>query len=414
MSLISFNRSSVPLVLAVLLISSGSVFLAENLTDTAAWPVVLPWWPVLLLVMGGWAIARGLANQLRGETAGVWLWLGEAVFALIVVGAGLIANFVTTTDWDLGFLEPPLVSTTRTVARTVDFTGDKLVADNPSGRIKVIGWDKPQTRVMLKMTAGGATLRSARRRVNKEGRPLIKRSGNSLRVVVKEQRLDVGEDNIPELTIRTPKAAALRLRAFGRITVSGMQAPVDVASRVGRIQLNRLAGPVRARGELGNINLSKIAGKVNVRNVQGDIRVADVSGPVAATNEGGLIYIARTEGDIKADNLGGPIEIADPGAAVNAGTDVNTEGHIIISANQAPLGVWRARSHLGPITVRLPGNSAFNLDAISEFGQIETSFTHRPSRQPGAGNTIKQQLNGGGPLVHLRTNNGNISVTAAD
>lgn len=415
MSVINFNRSSVPLVLGFLLLASGSVFLVENLTDTTAWSAILPWWPILLLVMGGWAIARGAANQLRGETASVWLWFGEAVFALLIIGAGLAANFLTTTDWDLGFLEPPLVTTTKTVARTIDFNGDRLIVANPSGRIKVIGWERPHAQVSLKMTSGGATLRSARRRLDKESELIIKDTKGSLHFRVKKQSLEKTGGKVSELTIRMPKAAAARLRAYGRVYVAGTEGPVDVASQVGRITLDGLAGPVKARNELGDIKITDAGGDLDIRNATGMIKVDKAGGPITAYNEGGSIFVFESKADIKANTLGGTIEIADPGGAVAANTRAAAGGgQVTISAKRAPAGEWRVRSEIGPIIIQLPRAAGFTLDAISEFGQLETNFFNHRGREPGTGDKINRPVNNGGPLVHLRTNNGNINVMAVE
>ena len=72
-------------------------------------------------------------------------------------------------------------------------------------------------------------------------------------------------------------------------------------------------------------------------------------------------------------------------------------------------GEWDLRASSGTITVELPKDSAFELDARTSSGKIDSSHPITVSGQVRK-NTLRGTVRGGGPTLALRTSSGSIRV----
>jgi hypothetical protein len=84
-----------------------------------------------------------------------------------------------------------------------------------------------------------------------------------------------------------------------------------------------------------------------------------------------------------------------------------SSGSIVVEGR--PSGPWNVHSSSGGVTLRLPSDAAFDLDARVSSGRIETAHPITLS-----GTISKQRLlgkvSGGGPLVTVRTSSGGIRI----
>lgn len=392
MGSLSVNRSSIPLILALLLLASGTLLLVENVSGRSAWPAVVPYWPVLLLVMGFWAVARGLVSQKSGAPASPWLWVGETVFALLIIAVGLAANFLISTKWDFSVLEPPLVTASTTTARTIAFSGGRLGVEGHAGNIKVIASDRRDVRLTLKRTARGATLTSARKRLSGPVLlPAVERGADELTLRLPPRPYSGLVHEFPQLTLAVPRGTSVRLRAVGSISVEGVRRAVRVESDLGRIAIRHVDGPVRVSTELGAIHLQ------------------DIRGPVWAHTEAGHVSAADIHGRVDLASEMGRVELVNPRGKVSVGTEL---GQVNVSTDRQPRGDWRLRTDMGHVSVRLPGRARFRLDAATDMGALDGSFIRRAVNRHFAGARIQKSFNGGGPLIYARAGGGAITVDA--
>jgi DUF4097 and DUF4098 domain-containing protein YvlB len=71
-------------------------------------------------------------------------------------------------------------------------------------------------------------------------------------------------------------------------------------------------------------------------------------------------------------------------------------------------GDWRLRSSSGTVTVRLPGEAAFELNARTSSGGIESGHevtVHELNKRE-----IRGNVRGGGYVLDVRTSSGNIRI----
>ena len=80
-----------------------------------------------------------------------------------------------------------------------------------------------------------------------------------------------------------------------------------------------------------------------------------------------------------------------------------------ITAQGEPSGEWNIQASSGSVSVQLPANAAFDLDARADSGSI--SINHPLTIQ---GVVRKEELHGkvrgGGPLVYVRSGSGRIEI----
>ncbi|MBV9771429.1 MAG: hypothetical protein JOZ32_17795 [Bryobacterales bacterium] len=198
----------------------------------------------------------------------------------------------------------------------------------------------------------------------------------------------------------------------------------DIETSGGPIFVRDVTGEVRAHTSGGSLNFTDIDGQLNgitsgggitleggksraiVRTSGGPIRVIDVSGDVDASTSGGGIWIERTSGRVRARTSGGGIEIREAIGSIDAWT---SGGGVRGSLLGQPTDECRLQTSGGNIDVSLGKDIHMDLDASASGGGIWTDFAV-PGRNDRSRRELRGPLNGGGPLLYLRTSGGGIIV----
>ena len=180
----------------------------------------------------------------------------------------------------------------------------------------------------------------------------------------------------------------------GNITLGACQSDVDVESDVGHIKLGAIAGKVDAKtGGPGDVTLEQCQSDVDVESDVGHIRLDSVSGKVNA-------------------KTGGPGNIT-LGACQNSVEVESDIGNIDAEIPTRPLHPWILRtSGPGKIRVTLSPDAALNIDAETH-GRISSDIPFQ-AQGPLTGPKLKGTINGGGPLLKLRTSIGEIRLKKKD
>ena len=207
-----------------------------------------------------------------------------------------------------------------------------------------------------------------------------------------------------EITLRTGGGSIKVASAKGKITaesgggsvvvLSGMQG-ATLETGGGSIQVDRCNGQVRATTAGGSIDLGDIGGAADIDTGGGSIRLTSAKGPVRATTGGGSIDLgsvpsARAEsggGGIVAKFLSGgertdsTLETAAGDITVYLASDLNVTVRAAIELANG----HKIRSEFSDIQVRSEGG---------EWGPKTV--------------TAEGKLNGGGPILKVRTSSGDI------
>jgi hypothetical protein len=177
----------------------------------------------------------------------------------------------------------------------------------------------------------------------------------------------------------------------GGITVGDLAGRIEVRGRNGTLFLRSIRGDIQGEEEGGDVVLSHCTGSARFRAMQGNIRAGVVEGKMEATT---------TNGDIDVQGALG-------GAVLSA-----TAGNITLGLPKDPAGATRIETDGGAITVRIDPEVHCSVRATSVWGKVHLrTMVPMAVRSGGDGRkTLVGTLNGGGPLVTLHANGGQVSI----
>ena len=192
----------------------------------------------------------------------------------------------------------------------------------------------------------------------------------------------------------------------GSITVGAIKGPAAVKSGSGAVVVGRVGGAVEASTGSGSITVDG-AGRLAANTGSGAITAAAVAGPVKANSGSGSISITQTgKGDVSVSAASGGITLTGVDGAARANS---ASGSIRIDGR--PAGPWSLHSSSGGITITVPPDAAFDLDARTNSGTIDSAH---PVTMEVTGKIDKRhvqgKVRGGGPLIEASSSSGGIRI----
>jgi hypothetical protein len=200
-----------------------------------------------------------------------------------------------------------------------------------------------------------------------EQNPPIEQTNNRVRIgYVKDK--DLLRNVSMRFEILTPPDSTVRARAdSGGIHVEGIRGPADCQVDSGGIEIDNIGSDVRASADSGGIRIRNVRGPVSAHADSGGVEAFGVAGSVDIATDSGGVQVAQT--------------------------------------TAAPV---RIRADSGGARVKLAPAAGYDISAGSESGRITVpemtaQGTIRPNRAEG-------KVRGGGPLVDVRVDSGNIHI----
>jgi hypothetical protein len=232
-------------------------------------------------------------------------------------------------------------------------------------------------------------------------------------VVISSRRGDVsvlGRDGDVEISSQHGDVAASDINGKVTLTLSGgsariaqISSDVSVQGRADDIAVADVKGATRLSGEFDTIKLSKIGGTVGFKSARtdmefskldgdldmdsGDMRAGDLTGPFRLLTRSKDIQLSGINGDVRLQNENGAVEI-----------------------HMNRLGSMQVSNRNSDIQIYLPDKAAFQLDARSRGGEIESDFDalriDNGDKQASATGTI----GAGGPHLVITNEHGGIEL----
>ncbi len=183
----------------------------------------------------------------------------------------------------------------------------------------------------------------------------------------------------------------------------------DLHTSGGGITVGDLAGKVNARTSGGGIKLGKLGATVDARTSGGSVTLDEARGPVKLSTSGGSITAGRIAGEADFSTSGGGIRIE----SVEGSLRAHTSGGSIRAGFVGPLKDDCSLSTSGgSVKVTLDRTAAFRLDAATSGGSVNAEGLTITIQHSNRGRTqLAGAVNGGGPLLKLRSSGGDIAVT---
>jgi len=278
-----------------------------------------------------------------------------------------------------------------------------------SGDVKV---DVPRDMELVKVETSGGNVSTS----GLAGRVDASSGGGSIRVddIAGVVNAETGGGSIDagtlgsDVTLRTGGGSIKITSARGRINAESGGGNVAVISALqdamvetggGSIQVERCAGRVKASTGGGSIDLGDIGGPADIETGGGSIRLSSAKGPVRAETGGGSIELNGVPSARAETGAGGIVAkfFSSKGAADDSLLETSA-GDIVV--------------YLMPglnITVRASIDLANGHNIRSDFSEI------RVLNEGGewGSKSAEGSLNGGGPVLKVRTTAGNISFLRA-
>src|SRR5271157_3200106 len=401
----------------VILIVIGLVFLLRNLgVHLPVWHFFGRFWPLLIILWGVIALIEHFNALKHGyRTRGLG---GGGIFLLIlIVIFGLAAHHSSDVNWegmrdqmqfgddDLGGMFGTAYTFEDTLEQT--FPGDgslRVVCDR--GAINVTPSDGDSIRVVVHKKLYAKT-QDAANKFNEGSKPQLTVNGTA--VVLNANTNGAGDHGVQaDMDIFVPRKAAVEIASKrGDVSINGRKADVKLTMQRGDIALNEVVGNARISLDKGSIRATDITGDVAIDGRVDDVTLEDVKGAVKLNGDffndirlskitkavefksaRSDITLASVPGDLeisgdalRATDVGGPMRLVTRSKeihleGVTGDIEVeNANGDIEVHpANKLPIGKMMITGKRGDITLVLPANAGFQVDATTRKGDITSDF----------------------------------------
>jgi len=346
----------------------GALLLLRNLGyRIPIWGYVARYWPALLI---GWGLLK-IVDYYRLRNAGdnQPLFSGREVALLIfVIFAGTAVTTAANMSSDLGnIFEIGDIDLWDITGNNFTFdehretpvpSGSNIEIVNFYGNVEVRPSDSDRVVLDVKKTVRASNKEEAER-LSKDFTFSISNIGSGYRIASnRESGVEFG--GIPRqrykssLTIQVPKRSALRLNnRNGKVSIQAVDGTQEVSNRYGQVDVRNITGTVQVENRNGSVRVQDVRGDVSVKSRNGDLFMSLVSPP---------------QKDIQISN------------------------------------------RYGNVTVELPSNSAFSIDARTEFGEIRSEFQGLNMAASNRERYLNGRVGAGGPQIMIAVGNGTIHL----
>lgn len=434
-----------------ILILLGLTFLAQNLRgDFGFFALFWKWWPLILIVWGLTKLYDRLAAQRSGEGGPPTISGGEILLVSCLVFIGLAISLGhrvsreigTDVNWGNEYSFDQDVPSLTVPARS------HISIRTERGDIEVHTIeDASEIRVSAKKTGHAWSENEARRQCERAS-VSISPSGDGYQVAA--QGGESGRCSV-NLEVHVPKQASVSARsdrgdihligiggdsavntARGDVDVRDPAGDVTVESRHGDVQVSDAAGSVRVAGDGGDVSISNVAGSAEINGeFSGPIRFEKIakgvhflshrtdltvsklsgrvdtsSGNLEITDASGNVILKTHDYDIDMENVGGRIHVE------------NRNGNVELRFANPPKDDIEIANERAAITVTLPSKAAFEINADSRSGEIESEFTDPSLKKTGGSNEdsdshLEGKVGSRGPKINLKTTYGSVTLRKA-
>ena len=183
---------------------------------------------------------------------------------------------------------------------------------------------------------------------------------------------------------------------------------VDLHTSGGDITVGDLNGKAYLRTSGGDLTLGKISGDIDGGTSGGNVRLEEGLAVVKLGTSGGDIRVGRAVGATDLGTSGGNIDIKSVENTLRAATS----GGDVSAGIAGPLkGDCKLSTSGGRVRVTVDKAAAFDLDASTSGGDVDASGLTITIERGGSGRSrLSGKVNGGGPLLKLRSSGGNVIV----
>jgi DUF4097 and DUF4098 domain-containing protein YvlB len=383
------------------LILIGGLLLARNLGyDIRIWGYLARYWPVLLIV---WGVLK-LVDYYRFKNSDDKRPLfsgGEVALVVFVIFAGAAVTTAASISSNVGELfEIGNVDLWDVTGNNFTFQEHEETALPEDSQIEIVNFfgdvevhpsDGDRALLDVKKTVRASSMDEAERLAKDFTFSITNEDG--------KYRIASNRDGILRSRQRYKSSLKLQLPKRSSLRVNNRNGKIEVADLAGNQDIVNRFGAVEVRNITGNVKVSNSFGRIAIRNVQGD---AEISG------RNNSIELQGIQGDVMADSSFQNVTIRGATGSIDV---KGRNGDLLLSFDKPVQRDVQLTTNFGNVTVELPSNSSFRLDAHTQFGRINSDFQGlEKGKSDFARDSAQGQIGEGGPQIKISTFNGNIHL----
>ncbi len=437
----------------IILIFIGCLFLLHNFgVHLPIWRAFGRYWPLLLIL---WGVIKLIEHASAGRqgyrTSGIGA--GSVFLLLLIIIVGVAARHSSDVNWggvrdqiqlddDLGGMFGNAYTYDDTIQQTFPADGNlRIISDRGAITVQPSDGDSIKVIVHKKLYANN---QNDADKYNQGSKPVITVNGTA--VLLNANTNGAGDHGVSaDMDVFVPRKAALDVASRrGDLTITDRKADVKVSGQHGDVALNDIAGAVSVNLDRGSVRVAKIVGDVNINGHIDDATVDDVNGSVQLNGDFfDNIHVSKvtktvafksTRSDVSLASVPGDLEISGdslrgtdvtgPSRLVMRSKEVHLEGVSgdlelqstngdieVNAANKLPLGKMTITGKRGDVTVVLPSDAGFQLDATTRKGGISSDFSSvKVDNRDGGTSTATGTVGNGAAKVVINSDVGDIKI----
>ena len=438
-----------PLILIII----GLVFLLHNFgVRIPIWHLFGRFWPLLLIL---WGVIRLIEYSVapRYGYGRSGLGTGSIFLLILIVIIGLSAHYSSDVNWggvrdqlqlddDLGGMFGSAYTFDDNLEQVFPAKGSlRVVSDRGAMTVAPSEDDKLHVVVHKKLRADN---QNNANKYHEQTKPQITVNGTS--VLLNANTNGAGDHGVEsDMEIQVPREAALDIASkSGDVTVTDHANDVKIALQRGDVSLTNIAGAAAINLDKGSIRASKISGDVDIEGHVDDVTLDEVGGAVHLNgdffNDIRLSKIAKavsfksSRSDMSLGPVAGDLDIdrdsvrgdgvSGPGRIVTTSKEIHlenvsgdmqvetTNGDIEVqAARKLPVGRMTISGRHGDITLTLPPNAGFQLDATTRRGDISSDWDVLKVESSGGSSTAKGTVGNGVGKLQINSETGDIRIS---
>jgi DUF4097 and DUF4098 domain-containing protein YvlB/uncharacterized ubiquitin-like protein YukD len=437
-----------PLILVLI----GLVFLLRNFgVHIPVWHFFGRFWPVLIILWGVIALVEHFTALKNGYQTRHLGGLGIMLLILIVI-VGLAAHHSSDVNWegmrdqmqiddDLGGMFGSAFTFDDTMEQQFPAkAGLRVVCDR--GAINVTPSDGNTIRVVVHKKLYANNQEDANK-YNEGSKPQI--TVNGTQVLLNGNTNGAGDHAVQtDMDIFVPRDASVDVASKrGDVSITDRKADVKLTLQKGDITLSDITGGVKMSMDKGSIRASNVTGDVAIDGRVDNVTLEDIKGAVQLNgdffNDIRLSKITKTvefksaRSDISLASVAGDLEISGdslratdvngPMRFVTRSKDIHLEGVTgdlqvenangdieIHPANKLPVGKMLLTGKHGDITVVLPANAGFQVDATTRKGDITSDFSPLRNEETNGSSHTTGTIGNGATKLQINADTGDIRI----
>jgi DUF4097 and DUF4098 domain-containing protein YvlB len=292
--------------------------------------------------------------------------------------------------------------------------GGRLALEADQGSITIEGHDSRAVEIEVERRVTRGSDSDAAELIRQHA-VRISQNGNEIRVECERQ--DRGRRRwswrAPQLEVRIrvllPRKFDVEAEtAGGSVTIGRIEGEVEAKTSGGSMRFQEITGNLHGRTSGGSIRASKVTGEVRLNTSGGSVEVEEMKGGrLEVSTAGGSIRLARIDAPATARTSGGGIFVETSVTPLKATT---SGGSIEARVTSTLEGTVELKSSAGGISLSLPEDARFDLDASTSAGGVHSEFPVSVRDSGEDRSSLRGPVNGGGPRVSLRTSAGSIRI----